>query len=192
MPQPSAVQQRERGIFVYPAGGWRRAMFKLPLIGWRMGLEPLMRPMRLIVLTTRGRITGRPRRTMLEHTYLNGHVYIAPGWGNKTQWYMNVLSEPRVTVQRNGKACGAKARLVTDAAELTALYQHGSKSPVWRQYLESWGIEDTLEDFLAKKDRIPTLRLDVLSERPPMPPLRVDLWWVWIAIVIVGLFLWKA
>jgi deazaflavin-dependent oxidoreductase (nitroreductase family) len=129
---------------------------------------------------------------MLEHTYLNGHFYIAPGWGNKTQWYMNVLAEPRVTVQRNGKTCGAHARLVTDDAELTALYQHGSESPVWRQYLESWGIEDTLEDFLAKKERIPTLRLDVLSGRPPLPPQRVDLWWVWLVIVIVGLLLWKA
>jgi len=185
-------RQKESGLFVYPKRGWRRLFMQFPLYFWRMGLEPLLRQLHFIVLTTRGRRSGEPRRVMLEHSYINERIYIAPGWGERTQWYLNILADPRVTVQRNGKTLGAMARLVTDDTELTALYHLARKnSPVWKRYLASRGVEDTLEDFLAKKDRVPTLRLDPIAGHPPLPPLRRDLWLVWAVLALVGLLLWR-
>jgi len=156
---------------------------RLPLIYWRLGLEPLLRRLHFLVLTTRGRRSGLPRHTMLEHSLLEGKVYVAPGWGQRTQWYLNVLSDPRVTVQRNGETWGAVARIVTAETELSAIYSQARQiSPVWKQYLASWGIEDTLEDFLAKRDRVPALRLDRIEGQPPLPPLACDLRWVWLVV----------
>jgi deazaflavin-dependent oxidoreductase (nitroreductase family) len=184
-------RQEESGLFVYPKRGWRKLFFKCPLYFWRMGLEPLLRQFRLIVLTTRGRRSREPRRVMLEHSYRNDCVYIAPGWGERTQWYLNILADPRVTLQRKGKTMSAMARVVTDDTELAAFYQLARRdTPVWKQYLSSRGVEDTLEDFIAKKDRIPALRLDPMEGDLPFPPLRCDLWWVWAVLALVGLLLW--
>ena len=122
---------------------------------------------------------------------MDGRVYIAPGWGERTQWYLNLLADPRVTVQCHGTPPGAMACLVTDDAELTRLYPLARRnSPVWKQYLASRGVEDTLEDFLAKKDRVPTLRLDPLAGDPPLPPLPRDLLWVWAVLALIGVLLW--
>lgn len=186
-----SYRQEESGLFVYPKRGWRKLFMRFPLYFWRMGLEPLLRQLRFIVLTTRGRRSGEPRRVMLEHSCIHDRVYIAPECGERNQWYLNILADPRVTVQRNGKTFGATAHLVTEDTELTLLY-HAARagSPVWKQYLASRGVEDTLEDFIARKDRVPALRLDPIAGDAPLPPLRRDLWWVWAVLAVVGLLLW--
>ena len=121
---------------------------------------------------------------------LDGRIYIGAGWGERTQWYQNILADPQVTVQARGPAFGAVARLITDDEELRRLYwQARQTSPLWqwKRSLGSWDIRDEAEDFVAKKGRIPFLRLDPLSECP-LPPLRADLVWVWpaLAIAVVG------
>jgi deazaflavin-dependent oxidoreductase (nitroreductase family) len=175
----------------YPSDGLLRFLYKAPLVEWRMGLGPILRRFHLLVLTTRGRKSGKPRYTMLEHSMMDGKAYIAPGWGPKTRWYQNILSDPRVTVQRGGKPYGAIARRVTDDGELMRLYEvmHG-KSPVWKQYLDSWGVRDTVQDFVAKKDRLIVLALDPQDELP-RPGLRTDLLWIWpvgVAVAVAGYF----
>ena len=162
-----------------------------PLLYWRLGLKPLLVRARLfdfLVLTTRGRKSGRARHTMLAHFVLDGRIYIGAGWGERTQWYQNILADPRITAQARGPAFGAVARLVTDDEELRRLYWHlRKKGPLWlwKRSLASWDIRDEVEDFVAKKGRIPFLRLDPLSECP-QPPLRPDLLWVWPALAIAA------
>ncbi len=166
-------------------------LMRMPLLYWRLGLKPLLvRSLlfRFLVLTTKGRTSGRARHTMLAHSVLDGHIYIAAGWGERTQWYQNILADPRVTVQTRGPAFGAVARLVTDDEELRRLYwQARKKLPLWmwKRSLASWDIRDETEDFVTKKGRILYLRLDPLSECP-LPPLRADLVWVWPALAIAA------
>ena len=71
---------------------------RLPLLYWRLGLKPLLvrgHFFRALVLTTKGRHTGQARHTMLTHITLCDRIYIGAGWGERTQWYQNVLAEPR-------------------------------------------------------------------------------------------------
>jgi deazaflavin-dependent oxidoreductase (nitroreductase family) len=179
-------QQRDQGLFVYPRSGWRRLLMRAPLVWWRLGLESLLRRFAFLVLTSRGRATGEARHTMLEHSTVDGRIYVAPGWGRRTQWYRNLLVDPHVTVQRNGETFAAIARPVVDDAELARVFQVvRGVSPVWDQFLASWEIEDTLEDYLAKKDRIPTLRLDRVAGPPPLAPLGRDLVWAWAALAAI-------
>jgi len=175
----------------YPGRGWRRTLMRMPLLYWRLGLKPLLvRSLlfRFLVLTTKGRKSGRARHTMLVHSVLDGRIYIGAGWGERTQWYQNILADPRVTVQARGPAFGAVARLITDDEELRRLYwQAREKSPLWmwKRSLASWDIRDEAEDFVAKKDRILYLRLDPLGECP-LPPLRANLVWVWPALAVAA------
>ena len=179
----------------YPGRGWRRVLLRGPLLYWRLGLKPLLVRARLfdfLVLTTRGRKSGRARHTMLAHFVLDGRIYIGAGWGQRTHWYQNILSDPRVTVQARGPEFGALARLITDD-ELRRLYWHLRKQGplwMWKRSLDSWDIRDEVGDFVAKKGRIPFLRLDPLRECP-LPPLRTDLVWVWpvLAIAAVAAYL---
>jgi deazaflavin-dependent oxidoreductase (nitroreductase family) len=163
----------------------------MPLLYWRLGLKPLLvraRVFRFLVLTTKGRKSSQARHTMLAHFVLDGRIYIGAGWGERTQWYRNILADPRVTVQARGHAFGAVARLIIDDEELRRLYWHGQKNcPIWlwKRSLASWDIRDEVEDFVAKKARIPFLCLDPLSECP-LPPLRGDLVWVWLVVTIAA------
>lgn len=136
------------------------------------------------------RKSDKPRHTPLEHSWHDGRIYIAPGWGERTQWYLNILADPHVTVQRGWRTWGAVARRAMDDQELRALYlATRGKSPVWKQYLASWGVEDTVEDFLAKKDRLIMLRLDPNNESTP-PGLKADLIWVWPIVVAAAAAVW--
>jgi len=165
---------------------------RMPLLYWRLGLKPLLvraRLFRFLVLTTRGRKSGRARHTMLAHFVLDGRFYIGAGWGERTHWFRNILADPRVTVQARGPAFGAMAQVVTGDKELRRLYWHArEKTPLWmwKQSLGSWDIRDEVEDFLAKKDRIPFLRLDPIGGECPLPPLRADLVWVWLALAVAA------
>ena len=187
--QEAGRQQRGRGWLAYPGRGWRRMLVRMPLLYWRLGLKPLLvrtRLFRLLVLTTKGRKSGQAHHTMLAHFVLHDRIYIGAGWGEGTQWYQNILADPRVTVQARGPAFAAVARAVTDDEELRRLYWHARKMTpmwMWKRSLDSWDIRDEAQDFVAKKGRIPFLCLDPLSECP-LPSLSPNLVWVWPALAI--------
>ena len=175
----------KRGWMVYPRRGWRRWFFRAPLYAWRMGLGWIFSKV-FLVLTTTGRQSGQPRHTMLEFSLLDGNYYIGSGWGPRTDLMRNIERDPRVTVQVQGRKFTALARPVSDEPELLRFFNYArGRSPVWKAYLASLGIEDTPADFIAKKDRLTILRLDSGTEAGPHG-LRADLVWVWL-LVIAGL-----
>lgn len=175
MTKLSTFKQQERGWMIYPGRGWRKFVFELPVFLWRIGLARLTQP-NFLLLTAFGRKSGRPRRTMLEYTFLDGHFYLASGWGNRSQWVQNILVNPRVTVQTIHEGiCSGKAVTVTDEAELRLLYERmRGKSPIWVEYLASWEIQDSLQDFLAKRERLVIFRVDPDGE-PAQTPQYTDL-----------------
>src|SRR5271157_3121454 len=131
-PVTGHLPQRGHGWMAYPGRGWRRMLVRMPLLYWRLGLKPVLvrfcpLGFRALVLTTKGRKSGQAHPTMLTHLVLDGRIYIGAGWGERTQWYRNILADPRVTVQARGHAFGALARLITDDEELQRLYWHARK-----------------------------------------------------------------
>ncbi len=179
MAQSILFQQQEQGWMIYPGRGWRKAMFKVPIYLWRLGLARFTPP-NYLLLTTVGRRTGLVRRNMLEYTRVDNCFYLLSGWGHKSQWYHNILANPYVTVQtlRDGTVSG-KAVPVTDEQEVAMFSEHARESsPIWNAYLASWGIEDDAQDFVGKRDRLCILRIDPVEAITP-PPLAADLTWIW-------------
>lgn len=187
----TSSSQKESGLMIYPQAGWRKVMFKAPIYLWRLGLARLL-PANFLLLTTRGRKSGAPRHTMVEYTDVNGRIYLSSGWGLRPQWCQNILASPFVTAQtvRSGTLCGQAVR-VTDPVETAEVYLYAAgHSPAWKDYLAAWGIEDNVDDFVAKRDRMLILRIDPLPETPPLPLTR-DLLWVWPALGAIALaFAW--
>jgi deazaflavin-dependent oxidoreductase (nitroreductase family) len=67
-----------------------------------------------MLLTTRGRRTGRPRTTGVSFMPLNDHYVMFSGWGVRSDWYRNVLTHPEVFITVGRRRMRAMARPVTD------------------------------------------------------------------------------
>ncbi|HEX7951160.1 MAG TPA: nitroreductase family deazaflavin-dependent oxidoreductase [Candidatus Limnocylindrales bacterium] len=73
---------------------------------------------RLCVLRTRGRRSGKLREAALDYADApDGGIWIAAGWGRATAWYLNLLSDPRVSVTCEGRTRAGHATSITDPAE---------------------------------------------------------------------------
>lgn len=90
------------------------AFLRLPPLFYRLGLARALGP-RLLLLTTTGRRTGRPRSCGLNYARDGDVVYVISGWGPGADWYRNLVAEPRVRVQIGERIWAARAAAVDDA-----------------------------------------------------------------------------
>lgn len=202
--------QAATGAMTYPAPGTlNRLLFKMPLVGWRMGAGSVL-GRSLLVLTTWGRKTRLPRHTMLSFTSINGRIYVNAGWGECCDWYRNLQADPHVTLQlwsqpathtKGEVVLPALARRVEDEDEFRLvtrrLFETGGDSH-FKPYLASLGVAHDHEDMVAKRDRFHQVALDLQSIQPggtlkqqDFPPaMPADLKWVWAVIAVSFFFGW--
>lgn len=183
-PVPSGSDMRR----FYPGADWAKFIAKAPLVTWRLGLGPLVGRW-MMVLTTTGRKSGLPRRTMIECHWLNGRKYAPSGFGARSQWYQNIMANPYVTVQTTDGTEAMQAIRVTDDAELLAIFEMlQCEDPpfILNAYLKSIDLEraDPAE-IIANKERIYWLRFEPTDAATP-PGLEVDLAWLW-PVALFGL-----
>lgn len=166
---------------LYREAEWRKWISKVPLNLWRLGLGPLLGH-NLLVLTHKGRKSGRIIHTMVEYHEHNGKIYIAAAYGPHTDWYQNIFAHPQVTVQIASGSESRTAVRVTDDQEILDVFAYLLKRrpPLIKIYLKSFRIEPEPDDVIANKDKIYWLRLEQTPE-PALLPLEADLVWVWLA-----------
>ena len=89
-----STQERLQQFFKY--------LNRFMLLMWRLGFGSYMnRPElsgRIMVLTHNGRKTGLRRQTPVNFAIVDGEVYCVAGFGRGSDWYRNLLAEPRVDV----------------------------------------------------------------------------------------------
>ncbi len=81
--------------------GLTRLSFRLPIYIYRAGLGGIM-PQRYLFLTHIGRISGEPRYAVVEvadYDAENDIYYIVSGYGEKANWYRNLIKRPQVDIQ---------------------------------------------------------------------------------------------
>ena len=81
--------------------GVLRLAFRLPIYLYDLGLGWLLGH-RFLLLTHRGRKTGRVRQTVLEVIRYDPIVresIVASGWGERADWYRNLRANPALEVQ---------------------------------------------------------------------------------------------
>lgn len=94
-----------------PPSGWLRFAARLPIAFYRMGLGGLLGS-RFVLLNHIGRKSGKPRQVVLEvveRDAANNTIYIASGWGKKSQWYQNIMKTPDVMIQLGWKKRSVRA-----------------------------------------------------------------------------------
>lgn len=179
----------------YPDGLVRWAL-RAPLLAYRLGLGDIMNAIHLMVLTTRGRKSGQPRHTPIEYRRHGSKIYLISGWGERPQWYQNLLADPLATVQLGNQNVSALADPVTDPAEsLRALQLFRRVAPsrydaVLGRLIEEDVNAHTLPDV---SNQFTIIRLNIIADAPTLPPVRRDLVWVWpaVAVLTMVLVIWK-
>jgi deazaflavin-dependent oxidoreductase (nitroreductase family) len=84
----------------HPPRGPSALLFRLPITLYRLKLGWLLGS-RFLLLRHRGRRSGITRSTVLEVIHRDrgtGAYYVAAAWGERAQWYRNVLVDSRVAV----------------------------------------------------------------------------------------------
>jgi len=172
----------------YPKG-LLKWLYKLPILLYRMGMGFLIGRL-FMALTTTGRKSGQPRGTAIEFHEFKGRSYVFSAWGQKANWLQNIQANPLVTIQTWRGAQSVTARRLTTDAELAEAFEYAMSNPSMRAILKSMGFSLTLEQFVAKKERFTIVTFDP-TDQPTPEPIRIDLWWVWLAViaVILSIFL---
>ena len=110
-----------------------------------------------LVLTTRGRRSGQPRRQPLAYVEVDGTVYVVgTNWGGTSHpaWTYNLLDQPAATMERRGASTAVRGRLV-DPDE---------HARTWPHFLAMWPAYET---YLERTDREPRMfALEPTRETP--------------------------
>src|SRR4030081_1365968 len=96
------------------ASAWLRALLKVPSLVYRGPLADLMRSRCVLLLTTRGRKSGRPRTGAVSFMPVDDHFVVFSGWGVGSNWFRNIRANPEVMVTVGRRRMRATARVVED------------------------------------------------------------------------------
>jgi len=104
-----------------------------------------------VILTTRGRRTGKVRKTPLMRIEHDGTYAVVASMGGAPKhpvWYLNLVADPQVTLQDLGNVMQLRARVV-DGDE---------RDEWWRHAVAAW---PPYEEYQTKTDReIPVVVLE--------------------------------
>lgn len=78
-----------------------RALNRGMVLAWRAGFGPTLNVWpsgggRIMVIVHTGRVSGLRRRTPVNYAEVDGAVYCVAGFGPASDWYRNILVDPRV------------------------------------------------------------------------------------------------
>ncbi|NMB54041.1 MAG: nitroreductase family deazaflavin-dependent oxidoreductase [Leptolinea sp.] len=97
-----------------------RALNKRIVENYRRGIGPVNIT---LLLTTTGRKSGLPRITPVQYEEVDGLIYVGSARGQKSDWFKNILADPRVHVQIQKREFDAIAEAVTDTRRMADFIQ---------------------------------------------------------------------
>ena len=143
-----------------------KRLFKVPVFFYKIGL-PLFGNF-ILLLTTTGRKSGKPRQTPLEYRREpgTGHFIVMAGWGGRTDWRRNVEVNPRVRVQAGWRKFEAVAEPLTESEVADWLAEAMRISPMSERIWSRWAGEpvrvEEPESLLRAAKFFPSFRLKSL------------------------------
>lgn len=114
-----------------PPSGIKLKLFRAPIYLYRIGLGALLGE-RFLLLKHRGRRSCKQNETVLEviHADKEKHkVFVASGFGEKSQWYKNILPDDAVSIKIRNVEFDAVARVVSSQEAETLLSQYANTHP---------------------------------------------------------------
>ena len=145
-----------------PPRGLRAIPWRLPIwlyrlrLGWVLGH-------RMLLLTHKGRVSGKDRTAMLEvikYDQDSNTHYVASGFGEKSDWFRNITITPEVTIQVAGKTFSALSRRLPPDQAREVFREYTQKHPNAIKNLAKlvgYPIGDTEGEMMAFLELIPVV-----------------------------------
>ncbi len=139
---------------------FNRFMMRAPIGLYRLGLGGLLGK-RFLLLEHTGRKTGLPRQTVLEIVEIGESMspIVVSGYGERSDWYRNVMAHPEVTFTLGRKRAIASA-IRLDHTEATAVFdqyrtEHAKAAKVIGKRI---GVS-LVDDLETAAEKLPLFRL---------------------------------
>ena len=143
-----------------PPTGLRAIPWRVPIWFYRIRLGRLFGH-RALMLTHTGRISGKPRQAVLEVIRYHKSIhYVASGFGEKSDWFRNIKSNPEVTIHTAGKVIPAKAKILSkdEASEVFSIYVEKHPNAIKNlAKLVGYKIGDSRNEHLEFLRQIPVI-----------------------------------
>jgi deazaflavin-dependent oxidoreductase (nitroreductase family) len=88
-----------------------------PRLAYAIGLGSVIGNV-VLLLTTRGRKSHRPRITPLQYEEIDGKIYLGSALGQKADWFRNVRANPRVELRIKSRHFSGLAETVLDTKRI--------------------------------------------------------------------------
>ena len=88
-----------------------------PRIAYAVGLGPLIGNI-ILLLTTIGRKSGKPRVTPLQYEEIDGKIFLGAALGQKADWFRNIQAHPEVEVRVKSQRFLGIAEAITDTKQI--------------------------------------------------------------------------
>jgi len=114
-----------------PPRGFGRVLSRFPLWFYRLRLGFLLGE-RFLMLTHTGRRSGLARQTVLEvvrHDTLTDSYVVASGWGEQSNWFRNILQNPRVSIAVGFRRLQALAARLSEQGAQAEFQDYASRHP---------------------------------------------------------------
>jgi deazaflavin-dependent oxidoreductase (nitroreductase family) len=147
---------------VQPPTGLTRFLFRIPIHVYRLRLGWLFGS-RLLLLNHIGRVSGKPRQTILEVAERDGDSYVvASGWGLTAAWYRNILHTPDVTIQVGRRTIPVTAVPLDKEEGAKVFVRYGSRHRTAAKYMLprvlGFSVDGSDADFRAVGQHLPFVR----------------------------------
>jgi deazaflavin-dependent oxidoreductase (nitroreductase family) len=149
-----------------PPSGLSRALYRLPIAIYHMGAGSIM-GRRFIHLVHIGRVSGEKRNVVLEvvdHDPDEDCYYLVAAWGERADWYQNILKNPAVEAQVARRKFLGQADPVPEAEAEEVFLRYGRRHPRALKALSrimGYRIEMKDESYRALGRSIPVVRIRV-------------------------------
>jgi len=162
---------------------------RVMVLFWRLGLGRMVNIWpsvggQIMVITHRGRSTGRRRRTPVNYALVDGEIYCTAGFGKVTDWYRNLMADPHVEVWLpNGRWSGV-AEDITDRPQAldrlrAVLISSGAAADLFGVHPKTMSDEE-LRAY-TEQYRLIHIRREEALTGPGGPG---ELAWMWLLVVI--------
>ena len=144
-------------------GPFFKWLFKMPILQYKLGMGWVIGKY-VLLLTTTGRKSGKPRDTPLEYLYdkENDKYRVAAAWGGKTDWYRNLRKDPHVVVQVGRRKFNATAETASDEEVakymMTVSSRHPRMDKVWNRWSDK-PVDGTFESYVHAAKFFPSVWL---------------------------------
>ena len=114
-----------------PPRGWKAKLWRAPIWFYRIGLGSLFGK-RFLLLNHIGRKSGQPRQAVIEVVKIdaqNDVFYSVSGFGEKANWFQNIMHTPQVNIQVGNRKMSARAEMLSLESGKAILQDYAQKHP---------------------------------------------------------------